>query len=322
MEPRTVVILLVLILSTTLYQYMFFIPDSIANDALKANDRIGYWSPSNADFDWCESNYIFSPLIAELYNSATSLIYIVVAVLSMSAAKKHLPPSIYMRDFLFLNVLLIFVGIGSTLFHATLLYRTQMLDEIPMNWLALYASVMLYTRHKHRRELKVPLTVACALFCASIDVVSWLTLKEGVLHQATKMVMALSFLSGFVYVFYVSAKLGNEVLAKEPDNAEHRRINRYFDKAFFAFTVALMGWLCDNVYCESLQNLVVWGVRIPYLQYHAVLWHGGTCIGLYYLLMLMLAHRVIFEYQMRPKCITIMAGILPYITVVDKDKVH
>ena len=237
MRPRTVVVSLVLILSTTLWQYMFFIPDSIANDGA-ISENGGHWSPSTSDFDWCERNYIFSEFIAEPFNSGTSLIYIIVAVLSMSAAKRHLPPSVSNTDLLFLTMILICIGIGSTLFHASLLYDTQLLDEIPMHWLVSYASVMMYTRndYKVRTEksrkftLKTTLTLCAAAFAVTIDILSWITPKETPLHQAVKLIMAITFVAGFVYTFYVSAKLANEILDHDPNDPELQRVNRWFDK--------------------------------------------------------------------------------------------
>lgn len=80
---------------------------------------------------------------------------------------------------------------------------------------------------------------------------------------------------------------------------------------------ALIGWICDNQFCQTLRNLTVLGVRIPYLQYHAVLWHGGTCIGIHYIYLVLMAQRIVFQYGLRPRCINV-AGIVPYLTVDEK----
>ncbi|MEC7934119.1 MAG: ceramidase domain-containing protein, partial [Pseudomonadota bacterium] len=41
----------------------------------------GYWPAPTADFDWCELNYVYTPYIAELWNSVTSLLFLVGPVL-------------------------------------------------------------------------------------------------------------------------------------------------------------------------------------------------------------------------------------------------
>jgi len=333
MQPRMVVLFLGIMLFLGVCQYLFFIPPSIANTAVKSENE-GHWSPSTSDFDWCERNYVFSRYIAEPFNSGTSLIYIVVALVQMHAANAHIPRSVATADLKVLGLFLICIGIGSTLFHGSLTYDMQLFDEIPMHWFTSMTSVMMFTRNDTRNHSKrkgsvreeksgkFMLYTVAALMAVVIDAIILQTPKHSAFHQGTKVVMAISFVTGFVYSFYVTAKLTNEVLAEDPADSDYQKINEWFNKGFFAFAVALVGWICDNSYCESLRNLTVWGARVPYLQYHAVLWHCGTCIGLYYVLMVMLAHRVIFEYGMRPKCITIFGGILPFVSVTEKNKTH
>ena len=121
MHPQTVVVLLSCMLFTTLIQYHFYTPEAIANASRSSND--GYWSPSDGDFDWCEYNYQFSPYIAELFNSATSLLYIVCSLITAHAINEHIPSYIYTADIYFLSLIIICIGIGSTLFHTTLRYQ-------------------------------------------------------------------------------------------------------------------------------------------------------------------------------------------------------
>ena len=193
--------------------------------------------------------------------------------------------------------------------------QMQLLDEMPMHWLVMYASATLYTRNAGNGTWrKTLLYTATTLFCSTLDVIVWTTDKRSDFHQATHLLMAISFLIAFIYLFYVMSKSANQIYERDPGNVHHRRTQRYFDKSFAAFTVALVGWLCDNLYCELLQNLSV----IPYLQYHAVLWHCGTCVGLHYFFMVMLAHRVIFQYGGKIQCTTICCGLLPFISVQPK----
>merc|ERR1712204_118790 len=94
-----------------------------------------------------------------------------------------------------------------------------------------------------------------------IDVIVWTTDKHSAVHSVTRLLFSLSFITSFIYLFYVMSVSANQIYDRDPKNAHHRRTQRYFDKSFAAFTVALIGWLCDNLYCEALQNLS----GVPYL---------------------------------------------------------
>ena len=224
-----------------------------------------------------------------------------------------------MLDIKFLGFVLICIGIGSTLFHATLLYEAQLLDELPMHWLVSYASILLYTRNDWK--VKVQRTsyfyTICTVFEAALVVILTNTQKNSSFHQVLRLIMSASFGLEFVYLFYVGAKIGNEVYEKDPNNRNYRKINEYYDKAFVFFVIALIGWLCDNWNCQILQNLKVFGMDLPYMHFHAILWHIGTCIGLHYFMLVVIAHRLVFEYDADMKCTTIL-GVLPFIRVDEK----
>jgi len=84
--------------------------------------------------DWCELNYIESEYIAEYWNSITGVFLIMSGILFNKFNKDLiLQNNIYIQDhFKKINILLILVGVGTILFHSTLLYPFQLLDEIPM----------------------------------------------------------------------------------------------------------------------------------------------------------------------------------------------
>lgn len=88
--------------------------------------------------DWCELNYIESEYIAEYWNSITGFFLIMSGILFYKFNKDLiLQNNIYIENkFKTICNLLILVGIGTILFHSTLLYPFQLLDEIPMILLA------------------------------------------------------------------------------------------------------------------------------------------------------------------------------------------
>ena len=90
---------------------------------------------SPASIDWCEKNYKYSPYIAEFWNTITgaslclsSLIYYLVYINNKTEYNKY----IYNANFW-----LFIVGVGTILFHGSLLYIFQLLDEIPMLLIAI-----------------------------------------------------------------------------------------------------------------------------------------------------------------------------------------
>ena len=88
--------------------------------------------------DWCELNYANSEYIAEYWNTITGVFLIVSGVMFYNLNNDLIMTNnIYIRqNFKYIYNLLILVGIGTMLFHGTLLYPFQLLDEIPMILLA------------------------------------------------------------------------------------------------------------------------------------------------------------------------------------------
>lgn len=88
--------------------------------------------------DWCEKNYITSEYIAEYWNTVTGLFLILSSIVFYNRNKSLINTNNTHIKQNFKNIynLLILVGIGTMLFHSTLLYPFQLLDEIPMILLA------------------------------------------------------------------------------------------------------------------------------------------------------------------------------------------
>lgn len=83
------------------------------------------FTPSSVN--WCENDYTHNNNIAEFWNTITGLSIIISAIYNFYSNKRKMIPELY-----FSNFLLLLVGIGTILFHGTLLYIFQLFDEIPM----------------------------------------------------------------------------------------------------------------------------------------------------------------------------------------------
>lgn len=101
------------------------------------NSRSGYWegyrgwAPSTVE--WCEVNYELCSWIAEFWNSFSSLAIIAAGIVGVVLSHRHGQGEL---RFVLAYLAIIGVGIGSLLFHMTLLRPMQILDEVPMIYAA------------------------------------------------------------------------------------------------------------------------------------------------------------------------------------------
>lgn len=86
--------------------------------------------------DWCESNYLLSTYFVEYWNTITGICISLSSLIFYYNYKTFIYESKYAINFIRITVLLFIVGIGTMLFHATLFYPFQLLDELPMILLA------------------------------------------------------------------------------------------------------------------------------------------------------------------------------------------
>jgi dihydroceramidase len=94
---------------------------------------MGYWGNVTATLDWCEENYSHSHYVAEFYNTFSNLIFLAFAIFGM----KNCYSEKLEARFYWTYTGLLTVGVGSFLFHGTLQYHYQLLDELPMIYVTL-----------------------------------------------------------------------------------------------------------------------------------------------------------------------------------------
>jgi hypothetical protein len=82
--------------------------------------------------DWCESNYLISDYIAEYWNTITGVCFMISGYMFYYNNQTWFYTTKYAINFTRIIVLFLLVGIGTILFHSTLLFPFQLLDEIPM----------------------------------------------------------------------------------------------------------------------------------------------------------------------------------------------
>lgn len=103
----------------------------------------GFWGERTATIDWCEKNYEVTYYIAEFWNTVSNLVLILFPMYGLYWSFKHISYSnknstqqkkhfTIPGSLLLCHLGLIAVGVGSWMFHMTLLYPMQLLDELPM----------------------------------------------------------------------------------------------------------------------------------------------------------------------------------------------
>ena len=90
----------------------------------------GYWGASTATNDFCEPNYTMSHYVAEFWNTLSSVPIVAVGAVGLVHCRRQKLGAAQAASYGVVGV----VGVGSILFHATLMRTGQVLDEVPMLW--------------------------------------------------------------------------------------------------------------------------------------------------------------------------------------------
>ncbi len=229
---------------------------------------MGFWGPNTATVDWCETNYEHLHYVSELFNSASSLAMVLAGVLGI-ALHRHVLERRFMLAFAMVSV----VGLGSIAFHATLLFQFQMMDELPMLYLAL---VIVYILVENRPEPRFGRWFPLVLCCHAVLTTCLTSLTHGRLQ---------------FYLFHASfASL--ELFALGSVYFIHRRgqdatVRRVYRLGMSAYALAFVVWISDIRFCSTL-NVTLPAMGIPNPQFHAW-WHILVSCG-FYTLLVVIAH--------------------------------
>lgn len=264
----------------------------------------GYWAPITSTLDWCEENYYATQYSAEIVNTLTNLLFIYLAYRGISNCLSQSHDRIFLITFI--GYLL--VGTGSFLFHTTLKYPMQLVDELSM----IYTTcLMFWATFEHKRQHPVPLLLGIALTALAVFITAYYHyLQDPTFHQNAYAILTAIVLLRSMYVMEVSirpyyrkrreeremAQEGqgqqqNGSVEKPVSQAEQKRrddrdreiLRRMWWMIGVGLTVFLGGfavWNLDNAYCSQLRRWrheigLPWGVL---LEGHGW-WHIGTGFG-------------------------------------------
>ncbi|KAG0253246.1 Alkaline ceramidase 3 [Mortierella polycephala] len=257
---------------------------------MEVNDWNGYWGPATSSIDWCEDNYVVSYYIAEFFNAFSSFAMIILgeaACYSISRLQSTMerrilqdkristptasttsagsmsssmsPPNLFRFKLAFRTITV--VGIGSFLFHATLLHHMQMLDELPM----LYSVLVLFFCLVESRYGRQPIWFPRLLAGVGVVVTALVVLTEGNTQFYS---FHLTFGPLEVATLFLVFRVYQARKAQYPD------VKRVFEAGIGLYAFAVAVWSVDLNFCErSLVSLVYSPPPHHHEQGHG---HGGS----------------------------------------------
>ncbi|KAJ3271819.1 hypothetical protein HDV01_006331 [Terramyces sp. JEL0728] len=232
----------------------------------------GYWGNATSTLDWCEPDYAVSYYIAEFVNTLTNLNYILLGkylsdlgfFLLYSAKKVNLETREHSG-----TLALVVIGVGSWLFHMTLLYSTQLCDELPMIYgtcLCMYNVLTLYDKHSKK-------SIIGLISYSLIITVIYVILRIPLLFQASYALLSLVFA-------VIPVRQTLQLRGKHPRDA--RVLLKMFCFNLSMYLLAFILWNVDNNLCDHLR---AWRDTVPWYfgmfsQMHGW-WHMLTGLGCY-----------------------------------------
>lgn len=208
----------------------------------------GPWGEHTAPLDWCETNYAVTGQMAEFWNTTTCAAFVLFALLAGADAWTGKPPPNGGRApavYYFFCVALALTGVSSAVFHGTLWWWGQKLDEMSE------CATLIALVHM-RRERSMLWTLAhTAIACLGTVFV------EQVFTELNVVFLVWCLLCTMVQI-----------------SRKHQSLQRHVMRAAVLALVGFAFWLVDKVGCSSHPFALQW------FQLHAW-WHLFTAGALF-----------------------------------------
>jgi len=217
---------------------------------------MNYWGIQTALIDFCEKNYEVTIYIAEFWNTISNIIIIILALYGIKNTINNNFSYIFTIQYLSI----VFVGIGSAMFHSTLRYAEQQLDEIPM---MIGIIIWIYIIYKKEWFKYIILQKYLYIFLIKICIL------YSILH------IKYSFVTIFQFTFSILVALTAYRLYKYYKKIINNDKLKNIIKLYFSTIIlGTLCWLIDYHYCDLINKL-------PFnLQLHAW-WHIFSGINVY-----------------------------------------
>jgi len=258
----------------------------------------GYWAPVTASLNWCEEDYYATIYSAEIVNTLTNLLFIYLGIKGVRNCLKY----DHDRVFLVAFIGYLLVGSGSFLFHSTLKYPMQLVDELSMIYTA---CLMCYATFSFSRTPIFRQVLGLGLAALAIFITLYYHyLQDPVFHQNAFALITAIVLFRSMYIMEVNIRpsfrakyatvpqkyVAPGSITKTQMTANAKRdekiIRVMWIMVAWGLSIFLGGfaiWGLDRVYCGTIRRWrrevgLPWGIL---LEGHGW-WHVMTGIGSYF----------------------------------------
>ncbi|OCK85955.1 alkaline ceramidase-like protein [Lepidopterella palustris CBS 459.81] len=259
----------------------------------------GWWSPVTSTLNWCEEDYYATIYSAEIVNTLTNLLFMYLAGKGINNCLKHGHDTIFLVTF----VGYMLVGTGSFLFHATLKYPMQLIDELSM----IYTTcLMFYATFSFGRSRIYSIFLGIFLVSLSLFITLYYHyLQDPAFHQnayalltaivvfRSMWVMEVNIRPSFRAKWKAHAKPNvpgtvkvDQVDQDRQDKRDKEILSQMWTLVACGISIFIGGfgiWTLDNEFCPTIRQWrrqigLPWGIL---LEGHGW-WHLMTGIGAYF----------------------------------------
>ena len=264
--------------------------------------KVGFWGIPTSTIDWCEENYVVSPYVADALNTVTNTGFIALALFAIvQCVRNRLEQRLILTACGFL-----LVGIGSWLFHMTLQYKYQLLDELPM----LYATcIPFWSVFSESRDRRGAFFVGLSLFLVVALLTGiYLWFQDPTIHQ-----VAYAFLN--ILLLTRSFFLSRQYVK---DQESLRQLNTTMGMGVVIFVLGFVLWNMDVHFCDYVRaTRRGWGMPYGFILEGHGWWHLLTGLGVYYTLVYFMLLRCWLSGRERFYTLKLYFLILPVLELTD-----
>jgi dihydroceramidase len=212
-----------------------------------------------ANHNFCEEDYRYTQYIAEFHNTWSSLPIIFYGGLGPYYTRKYATKELrFSCSFISIGA----VGVGSTLFHGTLMRFGQVLDEVPMLCI-IFVGVFCFVENQTHAKYGLWFPLLLAVMCISLVVAYLIFYIYSLFLVAFSGGVVLLLIRG-ILVLKTSSKLSATILKI----------------AAMSIVVGFTCWMSDDRWCSEVQ----------WMRLH-IGWHIGTGFGGYMFTLFLLSVR-------------------------------
>ncbi|KAI0907890.1 alkaline dihydroceramidase [Ustulina deusta] len=247
--------------------------------------RPGFWGEKTVTLNFCEEDYVMSYYCAEVCNTITNFLFLWLGVRGIKSCVRYGHPAIFLVTF----IGYIIVGCGSTLFHATLKYPMQLVDELAMIYTTCF---MAYATFTYTRSSRFSFALGVGLIGLAYFITArYYETKNPQFHQDAYAILTATVVLSNMWI--MERVLRPALKAREdkrppssPVPSTRAFLSQMWIMVATGLSIFLGGyliWNLDNMYCDTMRR---WRhqIQLPWsvlLEGHAW-WHLMTGIGAYY----------------------------------------